>query len=324
MIKLITEFPVECKICGRECKNLRALSQHLQIHYINSYDYTLKYLLNNQIPICKCGCNSKCLVKPFYFSEYKSGHNPECNWQSKYDKDSQEYKNIIEKISNSVKIYAKDNPPIITDERRKQSSDFMKNLYKNNPEEFKRRILKMKETKQKQSELGILQERHWTKKLSKEELDIKLKEIGEKISIGKHNNPKPAWNKGLCSEIDSRVEKWSGENHYKFNPNKESKYTKLFRNNIYRKFILETQECLCFGCGCEEVKQKHSLHHVDTDKTNHKFENLIFVCRSCHTRIHNNSGFKDNFNLCVAEFKQCLLSSDYLKQFINEYNFEII
>jgi len=45
-----------CKICSKEFTNIRGLSNHIRIHNINPYDYSLKYNYNNKIPLCKCGC----------------------------------------------------------------------------------------------------------------------------------------------------------------------------------------------------------------------------------------------------------------------------
>jgi len=76
MIKLITEEPIICKICDRECVNLGSLSQHLlQTHKINSLEYTHVYLLNNEIPKCKCGCGGEVNVKPFKYNEIIRFHN---------------------------------------------------------------------------------------------------------------------------------------------------------------------------------------------------------------------------------------------------------
>lgn len=322
MIKLIEDEKVVCKICNKEQKNLRGFSQHLKVHDINSKEYTFIYLLNSEIPKCKCGCGKDCLYFPFRFNEYRSGHNPDCFWQLKFDKNSEEYKAIIEKTSKTVSKYMRENPREITQEERDNHSKRMKETMSDEKEK-KRRHDKMKETKRKQSEDGTLSERHWTKKLTEEELEIKLKEIGDKISEARRNNPKPAWNKGLTSETDERIDKWSGPNHYKFVINKRFDYSKLFKNKIYREFILDTQEGLCFGCGKVEEIERHSLHHIDENKQNHKFDNLIFVCRSCHTKIHNNLQYKDNFDLVVFEFKQSIIKNKIFVEFNDKYNFNI-
>lgn len=303
MWKLIEEGQkIVCLICNNEQKNLRGLSQHLKAHQINSKEYTFIYLLNSEIPKCKCGCGKDCLYFPFRFNDYRSGHNPDCFWQNKLDKDSPEFKAITEKISKSVTEYAKENPREVTEETREKHSKRMKETM-SDLQERERRFSKMKETKRKQSEDGTLSERHWTKKLTEEELEIKLKEIGDKISEGKRNNPKPAWNKGLTTESDDRIEQWAGENNYRYNPDRRNQYTRKFRNKEFRELILSQQNNICFECKNKDGRQL-CLHHVDEDKKNDSFNNLIFVCRSCHIRLHSIKLFMKNFTKKVLLFKE--------------------
>lgn len=306
MAKLIEDGQeIDCLICSRKFTRICSLSKHLnQTHHIDSVDYTIQYLLNNEIPKCKCGCGENVKVLNFKINEYCIGHTGGGLWQDKYEKDSPEYNAIIEKISKSVSEYAKENPREVTQETREKHSKRMIELL-SDPIEKQRRFDKMTETKRKQSEDGILSERHWTKKLTEEELDLKLKEIGEKISEGKRNNPKSAWNKGLTTETDGRIEQWAGENNYRYNPDKRNEYSRKFRNKEYRKLILDSQNGVCFKCEKDDGRQL-CLHHVDENKTNDSFDNLIFVCRSCHIRLHSIKLFMAEFTLKVIAFKQSL------------------
>lgn len=124
MIKLITEFPVECKICGRVCCSLNSLSAHLiQTHDVKSIDYTLKYLLNDKIPVCKCGCNQNVRIGPYQYTSYinhhqiktqyvELPHNPndwsmncdDCNRIMKY-KTPTSYKGAVNRKKNNGKIF---------------------------------------------------------------------------------------------------------------------------------------------------------------------------------------------------------------------------
>jgi very-short-patch-repair endonuclease len=47
---------MECKICGKVCKNALGLNAHItKLHKINSKDYFVKYILNGVAPVCYCG-----------------------------------------------------------------------------------------------------------------------------------------------------------------------------------------------------------------------------------------------------------------------------
>ena len=48
---------IECKICRKEFNSTKGLGQHLgKSHNINATSYTIKFILEKNIPLCKCGC----------------------------------------------------------------------------------------------------------------------------------------------------------------------------------------------------------------------------------------------------------------------------
>lgn len=301
MIKLVEDnVPVVCKICEREFKDLRAFGQHPKAHNLTSKEYTFIYLMDSKEPECQCGCGKKCSYKAYYKHQYVSGHNPDCFWQNKSDKDSDEYKEIVSKISNSVREYAADNPREVSDETRLKISIKTKEIM-NREGEKEKRFSKMKETKRVQSENGTLSANHWINNWSEEELEKKLKENGEKIAKTKRERGSTAWNKGLTVETDNRIDQWSGENNYRYNYVKGRPYTRKFRNKEYRKLILESQDSCCFKC--KTTDKQLCLHHVDENPTNDDFNNLIFLCRSCHIRIHSVPKLMEDFKIEVYNFK---------------------
>lgn len=44
----------------------------------------------------------------------------------------------------------------------------------------------------------------------------------------------------------------------------------------------------CQVCGCKKVNKQLHLHHLDGDRTNNKEDNILVVCRSCHSKLHDN------------------------------------
>jgi len=40
----------------------------------------------------------------------------------------------------------------------------------------------------------------------------------------------------------------------------------------------------CEGYQCE--KHAMDIHHIDKDRENNKNNNLMYLCRSCHSKIH--------------------------------------
>ena len=69
---------IQCKICNT-MHTQTGLAFHLKTtHGISKYDYIIQYILNNNIPMCKCGCGKLVNVHtyfPYIIREYLSGHN---------------------------------------------------------------------------------------------------------------------------------------------------------------------------------------------------------------------------------------------------------
>lgn len=68
----------KCMICGYSSKNRRSLGNHLnRSHKISIQEYILKYMFEEEVPLCKCGCRQK--VKwhktKYRYNEYINGHN---------------------------------------------------------------------------------------------------------------------------------------------------------------------------------------------------------------------------------------------------------
>ena len=107
----------------------------------------------------------------------------------------------------------------------------------------------------------------------------------------KNRKRRVPWNKGLTKETSESVKKisisnlgkkgilspsWQGGKsfeEYGVEFNKEKKQQVLERDN--------------YTCQCPDCKGKSSkldVHHIDYDKKNNNLENLITLCRNCHSK----------------------------------------
>jgi len=68
-----------------------------------------------------------------------------------------------------------------------------------------------------------------------------------------------------------------------------SKFTDELKNQIRKR-----DNCKCQLCGLSEkeniksYKHKLNVHHIDYDKQNCNFNNLVSLCNSCHMKTHYN------------------------------------
>lgn len=216
------ENKYQCLICGNEYKRKCDLSRHLTINkncHMDVIDYTIRYVLGNNIPKCKCGCGHDVRVFGLMkYNAYLRGHSGGGLWQEKYSKGSPEYNAIIEKI-RSHDSWNKGRTGVYTDDQIKNISDGIKEWRKNNKEEYDKQIVKMTETKRIQSATGILSKQHYVNNRSEEEIkNIYTKITKKTIQTKKHKKeigiyPDP-WNKNKSANIDDRIKRVSGENHY--------------------------------------------------------------------------------------------------------------
>ena len=73
---------------------------------------------------------------------------------------------------------------------------------------------------------------------------------------------------------------------------KTKRSTDQYNCNNYRERGLSHYGTVCQRCGKEFPKQKLVVHHKDcsnyqTELANHNMENLMVLCRSCHSKLHN-------------------------------------
>ncbi len=95
-----------CKICNKIIHTNQGLAIHLnKIHNKKFYEYILEFELNNQWPLCKCGCNEKVPLTHHNtkFGNYVHGHN-----KSFLNKHHTEYTKLKISETQSGKILTKE------------------------------------------------------------------------------------------------------------------------------------------------------------------------------------------------------------------------
>lgn len=94
-----------------------------------------------------------------------------------------------------------------------------------------------------------------------------------------------SWNSGKTCFDDDRI--LSGEKHPRWK--NKSKY--------YIEFRLLVRQMKELNLPCEIChKQAELLHHTDKDKSNNEPKNLMPMCSSCHTALHNSEKGKAIYN----------------------------
>ena len=96
----------------------------------------------------------------------------------------------------------------------------------------------------------------------------------------------PTWNKGLSGE---KMPNWKGGLSY-------LPYS-VDWTEILRESIRQRDNHICYECEThqDELDRKLAVHHIDYNKQNCDPENLISLCRSCHTKTNFNREYWINY-----------------------------
>ncbi len=111
------------------------------------------------------------------------------------------------------------------------------------------------------------------------------------------SNP-ASWAEYQNSQSIRMVKKWEsgdfdslrGSGHYRW---KGGTAKDIYPDSFYeiRDFIRNRDRNVCQICGKDVSKNSRSghVHHIDGNKKNSDQDNLILLCRSCHSRVHTKS-----------------------------------
>lgn len=127
----------------------------------------------------------------------------------------------------------------------------------------------------------------WNLNLTKETDERLMKSSRTKIDKFSKGELK-VWNDGLTSETDERIK--CGENHPRFN-NWSSLEPYGHEFNLKLKNIIRKRDNqVCMNCGIhrEKLNEALTIHHINYDKQCNINENLISLCKRCHSITNGN------------------------------------
>ena len=81
------------------------------------------------------------------------------------------------------------------------------------------------------------------------------------------------------------------ENHPRWMGGKSFEPYSLDWTNTLKKEIRQRDNYTCQLCGCRQEDTTHLVHHINYNKKNCNPDNLITLCRSCHTKTNTNRDY---------------------------------
>jgi len=85
------------------------------------------------------------------------------------------------------------------------------------------------------------------------------------------------------------------ENHPRWLGGKSFEPYPIIFNNKLKKIIRKRDNNICQLCGLKKLNYKLSVHHIDYDKKNCLVDNLISLCRKCHSKVNADRIFWSTF-----------------------------
>jgi len=100
-----------------------------------------------------------------------------------------------------------------------------------------------------------------------------------------------------------------GKNHWNWQNGKSFELYGIEFNKKLKQSILERDNYECQNPNCEHLSEGLNCHHIDYDKKNNIPENLITLCKSCHTKTNYNREYWIGFyqNIMMNKILEGLL-----------------
>lgn len=110
-----------------------------------------------------------------------------------------------------------------------------------------------------------------------------------KIKKGQHLSPKTEFKRGShpSTQFEPNDPRLIGENNPRWKGGYEPYYGPDWRGQ--RRRALKRDDHTCQFCGTTENEREHDVHHKISYRIckNNKLDNLVTLCRSCHTKVEN-------------------------------------
>jgi len=93
------------------------------------------------------------------------------------------------------------------------------------------------------------------------------------------------------AENKDYAERMRGETHPSWRHGRGNAPHPLDFNDALKEVVRELDGYRCVRCGTGDNGEALSVHHIDYDKMNSDIQNLISICRRCHTKTNYNRRF---------------------------------
>lgn len=143
---------------------------------------------------------------------------------------------------------------------------------------------------------GKLKSEETKKKIGNSQRGVpKSDEFKEKCRIRMTGRPSFMKGRKQTEYQKSVMRSKSGENHYNWQGGKSFEQYPIDWRRTLRIAVRERDNYMCQLCGRLQGDEALSVHHIDYDKKNCNTDNLISLCRTCHTKTNFNRNYWSDF-----------------------------
>ena len=130
------------------------------------------------------------------------------------------------------------------------------------------------------------------KKSNKKEIRVSRRSHCRNVTCAGWNKGKK-WSKEIIKKFSiAKINLYlNKENHPRWMGGKSFEPYSLDWTNTLKKEIRQRDNYTCQLCGCRQEDTTHLVHHIDYNKKNCNPDNLITLCRSCHTKTNTNRDY---------------------------------